>query len=231
MENRKFSYAILAFTILYSCCNVNVTAQLGGLSLDALKGLAEKLPWEGPFGKAELLKGIVTGNGELFKQYILDHEQMFQALQDFVFTVLSFDVPASVLVKEALPWALDSLQSVPSALENQALLGILKTLITEMNAHGMNPEYNLTSGNATLDRMYFMSKLLGDLDYLGMVQNVLTMRSVRDIVPYKSTDRPLNGQCYNDTMIFLDRLFAGDRWALASKYHSSDHVVGCLVTF
>ena len=215
MEKRKIAYAFLAFVTLHGCLNVIVSAQGGLITPDLLKMVAS-MPWA---QKADLLINILDNNEPLLKKYILAHEDVLQALQDFVIRLLSFDTPSGVLVKEALPWVLGGLRTaIPSALDNQAVLGILRTVITEINAQGMNPKYNFSSGNTTLDRMYFMSNLLGDLDYLGLIQNVLTMRSVRDIVPYKSTNRQLDGQCYNDTMVFLDRLFAGDRWALDSKY-------------
>ena len=215
METRKYAFAFLACMALYSYSNVFVSAQ-AGMDPAALLQLAKAMSWE---QKANFLLMIVQNNGDLVKNFILNNEPVFQALQDFILKLLSFDSPSGVLAKKALPWLLGGLRTaIPSALDNQAFLGILRTLVAEINAQGTNPKYNFTSGNTTLDRMY-MSELIGDLNYLEIIQKVATMRSFRDIVPYSSTNRQLDGQCYNDTMIFLDRLFAGDRWALDSKYN------------
>lgn len=221
MGTRKLLYVTMAVVTLFSNCYVNVTAQTA--LLDKVKPFLN-IPWA---IKAEFLKGIITvpDNAEKLKDYIINHEETFQGLQDFLLTVLSYDVPSNILVKEALPWALDSL---PSVLKNKKFLGILKTIIKELNRPGIKPEYVLNSGNVTLDRQYFMSKLLGDLNYLNiaqgilaqgiLTQDILTRHSVRDILPYESTDRQLNAQCYNETMDFIDRLLAGDKWALNSKF-------------
>ena len=212
METRKYAYAFLALMALHSYCNINVSGQ----SLAGVLQAVANQSWE---QKANALLMFLPSFGDVLKKFILDNEQVFQALQDFILKLLSFDSASGVLVKEALPWLLGGLRTaIPSALDNQAFLGILRTLVAEINAQGMNPKYNFTSGNTTLDRMY-MSELIGDLNYLEILQKVATMRSFRDIVPYSSTNRQLDGQCYNDTTLFLDRLFAGDRWALDSKYN------------
>ena len=214
MTNRSFLYAAFVSAVLLGNCNVMVTSQLG--SFDVVKFL-NNITWE---GKADLLKGYLLKdpNHELFKQ--------LQNVLVAAFPILSYDVPPNNLFhRAALPWALDKL---PDLLKNKVFLDIMKTFIHELNRPGIKPEYLLNSGNNTLDRNYFMYKLLRDLDYKGMAAGVLTSPSVRnlymrlmssvpDIIPYESTDRQLNGKCYNDTMAFLTGVLAGQDWAVDSK--------------
>ena len=214
MTNRSFLYAAFVSAVLLGNRNVMVTSQLG--SFDVVKFL-NNITWE---GKADLLKGYLLKdpNHELFKQ--------LQNILVAAFPILSYDVPPNNLFQRAaLPWALDKL---PDLLKNKVFLDIMKTFIHELNRPGIKPEYLLNSGNNTLDRNYFMYKLLSDLDYKGMAADVLTSPSVRnlymrlissvpDIIPYESTDRQLNGKCYNDTMTFLTGVLAGQDWAVDSK--------------
>ena len=198
MDQRSIFYVALATMMLISNCNVNVNALFSQSDAATIASIFS-LPWN---SKLELLKAVLMGSTEVL-----------QTGQDFVQKVLNFDVPPNLLLSEMLPWAFGKL---PSALENEEFLGILDTVIKDLEK-SYKPEYSLNSGNSTVDRNYLMANLLANLDYLGVVQEILTRRSVRDFFPYSSTNRALKEKCYNDTMGMFDSLFTGQAWALDSK--------------
>ena len=198
MDQRSLCYVALATMILISNSNVKVNALFSQSDAATIASIFN-LPWN---SKLDLLKVVLMGSTEVL-----------QTGQDFLQKVLNFDVPPNLLLSDMLPWAFGKL---PSALENEEFLGILDTVIKDLEK-SYKPEYSLNSGNSTVDRNYLMANLLANLDYLGVVQEILTMRSVRDFFPYSSTNRTLKEKCYNDTMGMFDSLFTGQGWALDSK--------------
>ncbi|XP_045162819.2 uncharacterized protein LOC123527433 [Mercenaria mercenaria] len=147
-------------------------------------------------------------------QALMDHPAVYQDLEDSLVAalpILEYDKPPERFLGYVLPWALHHL---PDLLKNEVFKGAIKIFIEELNAATETPDWYLRSGNATEDRDYYVSHLLSALNYYGMGADILQMKSVTDYFPYNSTDRQLNDQCYKDTMMFFDRLFAGDKWAL-----------------
>lgn len=154
----------------------------------------------------------------LIADLLLNHPSFYQDLENTLISalpILGYDHPPGRFFSVILPWALHHL---PDLLENDAFRGIMKIFIEEINAHNATADWYLQSGNTTIDRDYFASKLLSSLDYLGMGAGILKMKSVSDYFPYNSTDRDLRPKCYEDTMMFFDRLFVGEKWALNSMY-------------
>ena len=217
MPKRFFLYTALGIAILFGSCNVMVTSQPGGMDFNSL---LNQMSWD---EKANMLKSFLLAdtNHTLFKE--------LQHILVAALPILTFDGPQEVFQKDALPWALDTL---PLLLENKLFLKVVKIFIQELNRPGIKPEYKLNSGNQTLDRQYFMAKLLADLDYIGMAEHILAtpevlfafnkaylqvMNNVPELIPYESTDQQLNGKCYNNTMAMLGGLLAGQDWAVDSK--------------
>ena len=155
----------------------------------------------------------------MIAQFLLDNEQYYKDLEKTLINalpLLTYDKPPGRFANIMLPWALHHL---PDVLENDVFRGVMKIFIEEINAHNDSDEWKLKTGNdMNLALDYYVSHLLSVLDYYGMGADILQMKSASDFFPYNSTDRQLNEQCYNDTMMFFDRLFHGDEWALDSMY-------------
>lgn len=132
--------------------------------------------------------------------------------------ILESDVPYGWFRKTIFPWLLKHL---PDLLKNEEFVGIANAFINELNQYNQSldwiPVSVWQSGNQIAMLEYFVHGLLSELDYNQMFADLLMYRSVRDFFPINSTDKPLNEQCYIDTMAFADRLLAGDDWALDSK--------------
>lgn len=157
--------------------------------------------------KLLLLAGFLEQNPEMYNDL---ENSLLAALP-----LLGFDQPGGRFMSYVLPWALHHL---PNLLKNEEFLVIMKTFLHEVNAINASADWILNSGNNTVDREHFMTHLLSALDYSGLLIKILQARSVKDFFSFNSTDRPVNEQCYEDTMTFVDRFFHGDKCALNSRY-------------
>ncbi|XP_060580455.1 uncharacterized protein LOC132737209 [Ruditapes philippinarum] len=168
-----------------------------------------------------ILKSMSTRDKLLFiAQFLMDNPVYYDDLERSLVAALPllvYDKPPGNFVGKVLPWALNHL---PDVLENDVFRGVMKIFIEELNAHNESSDWYLRSGELSADLDFYISHLLSVLDYYGMGVDILQMKSAADYFPYNSTDRQLNEQCYDDTMMFFDRLFQGDTWAFDSMYSS-----------
>lgn len=198
------SRGVLAF--LCACVLLaGVTHVHSQLDASTILSMAKNMPTT---AKLALLNQLLAGNPQVYQKI---ENTLLAALP-----ILGFDKPHGRFMGYMLPWAIAHL---PDLLKNDDFLGVMKIFIEELNAHNATADWNLGSGNVTIDREYFVAHLLSSLDYSAMGVDMLQRKGSQDYFPYNSTDRVLNDQCYTDTMVLFDRLFHGDKWALDSKYY------------
>ena len=160
----------------------------------------------------------------LFAGKLTAYPLIFGSMKETVLTTLPlFQLdPSGLLGGYVVPWLFTHL---PDVLKNEMFVEIAKLLVIELNQLDPNitqlPEEITQLNNPSLALDYINYKILGELDFVGMAVDLLRSRSIRDFFPYpyNTTDRQLNEQCYDDMMVFSDRLLAGDEWALDSEYN------------
>ncbi|XP_052213782.1 O-acyltransferase like protein-like isoform X5 [Dreissena polymorpha] len=144
--------------------------------------------------------------------------------------ILDMDEPPYWFTTLVLPWALKQL---PIVLNNEDIKDIIKNFIHEVETHSaalQSESYENTThedsvlhllgsldyisiADGVVQKLFYNNStvlhLLGSLDYASIADSI-----IQKFFPYNSTDRPLSEACYTDTMVFFDRLFRGDDWAL-----------------
>ncbi|KAL4221454.1 hypothetical protein ACF0H5_019711 [Mactra antiquata] len=184
-------------------CLANVPVVKGQLDPATMIGIVNSMP---RFDKLMLF-------ADMLDRHPLTYQDVENTLVAFL-PLLDYDKPPGHFMNPILSWALNHL---PNVLKNENFRGIMKIFINELNNHNATDEWHLGTGNLTEDRDFYVSKLLSVLDYYGMAIDILQMRSSRTLFPYNSTTRPLDEQCYTNTMDFIDRMMHGDEWAFNSE--------------